>query len=1074
MTQMDQERRKERSGRRRHLTILFSDLSGSVSLSASMEAEDYADLLHNLRDIFEHVVAKHGGTIVQILGDGFLACFGYPDAAEDDGRRAVEAALDLHEAVRGQRIKTLGPVGVPGWKALSLHSGIHTGLVLVNDGDDVSGKIRIFGNAINIAARFSQTAKTDEIIVSAGTLGSERNFFKTDYEKTVEVSGITGALSVCAIRGRARVATRYEARLKRGLTPFTGRGLEFSALMDGLRTALTGGLQYFAIAAPLGYGKTRLAEEFLSSTADSCQIFRGYCEAYLSAEPAQPFLQMLRAFAGIEYGQPAGAVAEALHDALLRTSPALLADEPVFLRALSTAASQDAGSQNSATGLAKLASAFARLCDALAAVEPVILFIDDWQWADDASRQLLDAIRALAHRPIFILVSTRDDDLGAFRVSNAQVLKLEPLSESETEEAIAHLLPGQSNFVLQAIRDLSGGNPLFAEELCHSAAHDLEKPTYQDSEGLAWLKKLVAARVERLPDDQIDLVRAAAVIGNVIPLRVLTAITGYPATHPLLQALENEDLIYRGEQPGTLRFKHGIARDIIYDSVGLRERKAMHLRIAEALKQQLPGSEEEFYEPLAYHYGEAGELVEASRYAELAGDKAMAAAAVDRAQMQYLAALTALRLLPASNRNYERWMSISERFAMVCIADSSWRHLEVLFETAKRAGERGDEIAIARTDYWIGYIYYALGEARLAISHLEKALGRAATLPDERFVAQIKAVLGQAYAAGSSYVKALQLADDAIQWKLQQGRKTTRTPVNLPYALACKAEALGDMGQFKSAIECLDQAWEMVRESGHQVKGSILCHRSAVLIWQGRWEEAHDAARQAVDVGEQVKSLYIYGISSAMKSYASWKQNHSPEDVQQLADAVSWLENSGRRLFLSTGRGWLAECFCEMQRWEDLRREAARAIRRDRHLDRLGNAAACRAMARASVRGESLKPFTFYLGLAAENAKARQSAHELASNQLCEAELRLVVGERDQAARLLDRAETAFRSMDMHWHLEKTVEVQSMLNSVEEQARRVEAIVPAQAAPYFIKLRRFFGMAPRFQGNDVEASRSLG
>ena len=85
--------------RRRYLTVLFSDLSNSTDLSEGMETEDYADLLSGLRRACQDVIPRHGGTIVQMRGDGILAIFGHPEPGEDDGRRATEAALDLHERI---------------------------------------------------------------------------------------------------------------------------------------------------------------------------------------------------------------------------------------------------------------------------------------------------------------------------------------------------------------------------------------------------------------------------------------------------------------------------------------------------------------------------------------------------------------------------------------------------------------------------------------------------------------------------------------------------------------------------------------------------------------------------------------------------------------------------------------------------------------------------------------------------------------------------------------------------------------------------------------------------------------
>jgi class 3 adenylate cyclase len=151
-----------------------------------MEAEDLSDLLEKLCRAYEDIIAKHGGIIVQIRGDGLLASFGYPEAHEDDGRRATEAALDLHQFVRNLQFASK-----PELKPLNLHSGVHSGLVLLADGDDVHGRLGLLGNPVNIAARLSDVAQSDEILVSEETLGAESHFYRTTPKRSLVLQGIS-------------------------------------------------------------------------------------------------------------------------------------------------------------------------------------------------------------------------------------------------------------------------------------------------------------------------------------------------------------------------------------------------------------------------------------------------------------------------------------------------------------------------------------------------------------------------------------------------------------------------------------------------------------------------------------------------------------------------------------------------------------------------------------------------------------------------------------------------------------------------------------------------------------------
>jgi class 3 adenylate cyclase/tetratricopeptide (TPR) repeat protein len=1001
-----------RAARRRYLTVLFSDLSDSTRIAAAMEAEDYAELLGRLRRAYQEVIPKHGGTIVRVQGDGLLAIFGYPDAREDDGRRATETALELHGMVRQFRFER----PLPGRAPLGLHTGIHAGLVLLDEGDVERGRFELLGNPPNIAARLSAAAGKDEILVSEETLGAEAHFFQTGARRSLEIKGAEEPIAVCAILGRAPTSTRFEARARRGLVPLVDRKAEMQALEATMQATLAGKPACVALSAGPGLGKTRLADEFLGRAAHECQVHRGYCESYLNAEPLQPFLQILRSLCRLERGMSAVLAAEALGRTLRRIDPALERHRAELLRVLSLL-TEEAGGQAARPTPDNTVAALRDLFAALAASRAIVLFIDDWQWADDATRQVLAAIRALDRCRLFVLIASRGIAAGEAGITDAQVLELAPFNESEAAETVGALLPSRDPFVVAEIHRYSGGNPLFIEELCHSAAHETAERRFGRAHGgAAWLNGLIESRVSRLPAAQAELLRTAAIIGNVVPAWLLERLTGRGESDPQVQGLAEQDFLFPDETPGWLRFKHGITRDVIYDSVGLHPRRALHLRIAESLLGHASGSEAEPFEALAYHYGAGAQHAEAARYAELAGDKAMAAAALDRAQTQYRAALASLDMLEPSPANRQKRNLIVQRFGMACIFDPAKDQLEVLHRAVELASAHDDPAGMASAEYWLGYINYGLGESRAAIDHCERALSAAGRAGDDALTVQILATLGQARAAACSYDQALELLDQAIAIRRRQ-RSASRPAIGSAYSLACKASVLGDRGSFAEAHACFDEALEALRGGNKVVEGSVLCWRSAVCLWQGRWEDALQSATEAEHIAERVKSLYVYGMSRALGAYANWVLHGASPALQTIADATSWLEARDKRLFISLNYGWLAEGMAASGRFAEARNHAAHALQRARADDRLGEAMACRALARAAAQGDGERPPEHYLALAMKAAREKGARHEVAVTQLCEAEIQLARGARAAAAALLDQAEAAFAAMHMDWHL---------------------------------------------------------
>ncbi|MDE2093001.1 MAG: AAA family ATPase [Burkholderiales bacterium] len=1013
-------------GRRRYLTVLFSDLSDSTRLGELMEAEPYAEMLGRFRRLCRETVARHGGHIARIQGDGVLAFFGYPKTQEDDGRRATEAALDLHAAVRRMAVGGAEPTA-----PLTLHSGIHAGLVYLADGDVERGRFELLGNVPNIAARLSGLAASDDICVSAETLGPRAQYFTTSERALVQLRGRTLPLAVYRVLGRAPAPYRSEATPWRGLCPFVGREPELRLLRGHLRRAIAGTIQCVGLSGGPGVGKTRLIEELRRyAVAGECLVLQGYCESYLSAEPLQPFLQMLRALLGSATGGQPAAVASAggaeLADNAIDTAEAEIDSEADRqLRAALERARPliAAGGAAQPLAIGGAVATLRGLFDALALQQPLLLVVDDWQWADEASQQVLDAVLSL-RRPILVVVATRASISDGLLVAPTATIDLRPLDDAQAARAMEHLLPGADPFVVAEIHRYAGGIPLFIEELCHSASAQGAGWLKELRLGsTAWLTALIESRVARLPPAQAELVRAAAVVGNVFPAWLLERITGHGARDPLMLALAEQDFIFPAELPGTLRFKHGITRDVVYEAVGLHQRKDMHRRIAQAL--EVPGDAvlpEDRYEALAYHCA-AGDLPEAAaRYAELAGDKAMAASALDRARHQYAAALKALDgTAPLTRELALRWCAIAQKLGLACVFDPLGLADGVtIFERGLAlARYSGSMAATARAEYWLGYICYAKGLARAAVTHCEAALDLATLIDDARLAAQVRATLGQALLAGGDHERALALLDAAVDSKRRQSRPGSSLAVGSAYTLACKGYLLGDLGRFAQADECFAEALHLVGDAVHQVGSSVRHWISVVYQWQGRWEEALRRAEEASEIAVHVKSRQQLAMGRALAGYARWTLTREPEALQAVREATAWIEAREGGLATSLNHGWLVDGAVATGRLDEARRHAARLFGRARQHDRLGEALGCRALARAAAKANDFARADHYLRLALRSAQARDSAHELASTQLCQAQIELDRGRVGQAHALLDLACSAFERLDMRWHLER-------------------------------------------------------
>jgi tetratricopeptide (TPR) repeat protein len=624
-------------------------------------------------------------------------------------------------------------------------------------------------------------------------------------------------------------------------------------------------------------------------------------------------------------------------------------------------------------------------------------------------------------RPIDILLASRARPQQL--ASTPTVIELLPFNDDEATGAVRNLLPRADPFMVTEITRYAGGIPLFIEELCHTAAaQGTPGLTNLRGSGRAWLNVLIASRVERLPAEEGALVRAAAVMGNVFPDWLLERITGHAADSPAMGMLAEKDFIFAGAQPGTQRFKHGITRDAIYETVGLGERKRMHRQIALALQSRAEaGAADEVLEALAYHCALGDMQHEACRHAERAGDKAMAASALDRARTQYAAALRALDLAGPLDRDGQlRWCAIAQKLGLACVFDPlALADGLATFERAEAlATLSGDLAALARAQYWLGYLCYAKGLARPAISKCQAALELALRVNDERFASQARATLGQALLSACQYDSALGLLDAALEARrpMLGGGKVAVGPA---YTLACKGYLLGDRGHFSGADECFAEALHVLRDVRHQVAASVRHWMSVVLQWQGRWEEAALAADEAVSIAMAVRSRQQLAMGQALAGHSRWMVERHPQALQDVREATAWIEGQKGGLATSLNHGWMVEGALAQGRDDEVRRHAARLLSRARNDDRIGEALGCRALAIAASAKGDLKRATHWLHMAQLSAGLRGSAHEEAVNLLCEAQLEYHQAHPARADALLDEACAAFEPMRMRWHLEQ-------------------------------------------------------
>ena len=568
-------------GERRQATVVFSDLSGYTSMSERLDPEEVESIMSRIKAEAVRIVEGHDGIVNQFVGDEVLALFGIPTAHEDDPIRAVRAARELHAFVRQispeveERIDSI----------LRMHSGISTGLVVTHLRDIRDGSYGITGDTVNIGARLASRSGPDEILVSPETHRLITAYFQTEALEEVTVKGRTRPTTPYRVTGESAVQTRFEAAQQKGFTSFTGRQQELAALNACLDKTTGSNGQFVTILGEAGVGKSRLVYEFRHSLdRKKITVLQGRCQAYGASTPYFPHINALKRGLNLrDEDTPAE-----LHDKavanILAIDSSLEKYLPIFLHLLSIPSEQhplpkNLHSQELATAIHEALAA----CFILnSKKQPMVLFFEDWHWADEASDAALKHLISItASHALMLLVIYRPEYSASWaNWSHHSPINLMALDTRCSEDivksvwGVEHLPTG----IASKIHKRTGGNPFFTEEISNAL---LEEGMVNIKDGEAVLSQapehlilpdtvqsVIRARLDRLDQISRESLRLASVIGREFAQRLLEQISTSKDT--LSQALEELKVLEMIQQIRVIpeaeyMFKHVITQEVTYE-----------------------------------------------------------------------------------------------------------------------------------------------------------------------------------------------------------------------------------------------------------------------------------------------------------------------------------------------------------------------------------------------------------------------------------------------------------------------------------------------------------------------------
>ena len=599
-----------RDAEHRRVTIAFLKFKGLDERISDDGPAATADALDTMIRIAQEGADRHGitflGTDVDAGGGKVLLIAGAPVSGGNDEERMLLALRDIVEQ----------PSPIP------FQIGVHTGHVFAGDiGPPYRRSYTVMGDAVNLAARVMSRSSAGEILATDEVLDAANTTFETTQLEPFMVKGKSEPViaSTVGLVVGARVTERQVA------LPFVGREAELTAFDEVLRTARDGAGRLVEVVGEVGMGKSRLLAEFQERAAD-LEVHELRCELHRASTPYGATRKLFRALAGIPVELGAKEAGQQLAALLRDELPELVEWAPLLAIAFGAELPPTATTESLDEQYLR-----PRLNDAVSEwlawrwPGPALLTIEDVQWMDEASTDVLTSLAAqLDRRPWVVCLARRDresdGEVADDEVTDGRLrLQLTPLDEQGMRTlagAVTETAPLPEH-ELAVLIERSAGNPLFLQELIASAREEGGIEQLPDS-----IEALMTARIDRLPHRDLSVLRHVSVLGQRFPLTLAAAVVPEPSMIDGQIWDRLGDFLER--DGGTVRFRHALTRDVAYGGMRYRLRRELHAKAGDVIAAATGGRPEDQAALLSFHFFHAQRHRESWQHSLTAADQARA------------------------------------------------------------------------------------------------------------------------------------------------------------------------------------------------------------------------------------------------------------------------------------------------------------------------------------------------------------------------------------------------------------------------------------------------------------------
>jgi len=884
-------------GERKHVTVLFADLRGSTSMVEGMDAEHALEIIGPAVGLMMDAVHQNDGLVNQTRGDGIMALFGAPLSHEDHAVRACFAALAIRDGIRtmAQRVA----------HELVVRIGLNSGQVVIHSiGSDLAMHFEAAGLTTHLAARMEQLAAPGTVLLTAATLELAKGFIEVNPKGHQSLRGVSAPVNTFELTG-VPARTRWQVRSARGLSVMVGREAELDVLNEARVRAEAGNGQTVIVGGPPGFGKSRLVHDFIRQLPSHWIVRETVCSSARMHSSYHPISSLVRALYRIRPGDGPEAVASYLRDRLEPRNPALLPYVPAILSLLDVESEEPEWRKLDASERRQhvLAAVRTGVMD-MQQRAPLLLLIEDLQWADAETKLIFDDIAGSLGAARILLLATERSESSTSKVAGGAIqLPLTPLGAEEATALVDWLMGGDISLtqVKRLVLAQAQGNPLFLEELIQSLkdAGTLigDRGRYRLSQSVDRLTMpetvhlVLAARIDLLDSMPKSLLQTASVIGRDVSIALLSKMAGLSAQDltPYLQTLESADFLYQlGSDPELeYSFKHELTREVAYGTLLLATRRQLHAKAIEIIEQDTTHRPEGQIDRLAEHAYHAELWEKAVPYLLRSGRRAVKRAAHRDAVNILERGIKTLSHLPPSDAKTNS--EIDFRLSLIVPLEPLGRHrriAEVLREAGKFTDPCKDPRRAAAVNCQLAVGLWRLGEHDEAMAAAQSALAIAERITDKPLMFAALHNIGIVEHELGNFAKAVALHRDCLAQEPPDLDIKRVGWASLPSVVlrTFLADSLIELGEIAEADRMGEDGGRRADDADHAYSRAMINHvRGRIRVLQGRPAEAVALLDEAWRTCLNLEMIQQFPIIAARLGEAHLAAGHTEASMEILS-----------------------------------------------------------------------------------------------------------------------------------------------------------------------------------------------